>query len=226
MANLLTPFPISASEGAQKFQPVLDFDTDSCYHTAAIGIDGQLNKGIEIPHLPEPQPTSWLVPALVANDTAIRSGPNLRGCRERDRLDKSQVYHIIVWTLNDNVFFVSWSAHSKYTTHHQSTVRFEGTHPKMVYHLGGWGTHSFRKAEAKDEQIENHTGHWFKAPLVSLEKLPCEVNRKLLNNNWGSAQPDLRKDRFGTTLNDWMPWDARHNDKFNPWEPVVPPWAA
>ncbi|KAL4905514.1 necrosis inducing protein-domain-containing protein [Aspergillus multicolor] len=277
-ANLLTPFSTTASPGALKFQPIIDFDTDSCYQTAALSTDGRLNDGISVPIRPEPQPTSWLreqdVLAAVPTDAAgagaaiasnstdpsseTRASPNLRGCRNGDRLSHSQTYvrercnhgwcaylygyyfegdfgwlnshthdweHIIVWTLNDNVFFVSWSAHSKYTTHHQSTVRFDGTHPKFVYHLGGWGTHSFRKAEEADERIENETGGWFKAPLVSLEKLSCDLNRKLLGHGWGSAQMDLRKDRFGKTLDDWMPWDARNNEKFNPWEPVVPGWA-
>lgn len=255
IANLLTAFPITASDNAQKFQPVVDFDTDSCYHTAAIGTDGQVNTGIEIPIRPPPQPTSWL---FGANESEVRSSPNLRGCREKDRLDHAQVYvrercnhgwcaylyayyfegdfgwlnahthdweHIIVWTLNDNIFFVSWSHHGNYTTHHQSTFRFEGTHVKMVYHLGGWGTHSFRKAEPKDDQVENVTGQWVRAPLVSLEKLPCDMNRKLLNNPWGSAQPDHRKSRFGMKLDEATPWDARNNEHYNPWEPVVPPWA-
>ena len=66
----------------------------------------------------------------------------------------------------------------------------------MVYHLGGVGTHSFRKAEAKDDHVENYTGQWVKSPLVSLEKLDCDIVRKLLNNNWGSAVSDLKKDRF------------------------------
>lgn len=255
LANLLTPFGTTASANAIKFQPAIDFDLDSCYNTAAVGTDGQVNKGIDIPVRPPPVPTSWI---FGSNNTEDRTIPNLRGCRERDRLDHGQVYvrercnhgwcaymygyyfeadigwlnshthdweHIIVWTLNDNIFFVSWSAHSDYTTHHQSTFLFEGTHVKMVYHLGGWGTHSFRKAAAKDDPVENHTGQWVKSPLVSLEKLNCDIVKKLLNNNWGSAQPDLRKNRFGSSLNDWMPYDARNNEKYNPWEPVVPSWA-
>ncbi|KAH2623975.1 hypothetical protein KXW54_007277, partial [Aspergillus fumigatus] len=131
--------------------------------------------------------------------------------------------HVIVWTLHDQVFFVSWSAHGDYTTHYYSTVRFEGSHPKIVYHLGSSGTHSLRKAEAKDDKIENDTGRWFRAPLVSLEKMPCKFNRLLLNHNWGSAHSDLS--RLGEKLDKWMPWDARNNEKFNPWEPKVPLWA-
>ncbi|KAJ6055924.1 hypothetical protein N7444_005022 [Penicillium canescens] len=256
LANLLTPFGTTASANAIKFQPVIDFDTESCYNTAAVGTNGQVNDGIAPSVAPPPVPTHWL---FTSNNTEEdRILPNLRGCREKDRLDHGQVYvrercnhgwcaylygyyfeadlgwleahkhdweHIIVWTLNDNIFFVSWSAHGKYTTHHQSAVLFEGTHAKMVYHLGGVGTHSFRKAEAKDDHVENHTGQWVKSPLVSLEKLDCDIVRKLLNNNWGSAVSDLKKDRFGSQLDKWMPYDARNNEKYNPWEPVVPSWA-
>ncbi|KAJ5691956.1 hypothetical protein N7462_001379 [Penicillium macrosclerotiorum] len=225
-ADLLTPFGTNASPGALQFQPVLDFDKDGCYHTAAISTDGSVNSG--------------------RTDNSI--GP----CRDKDRLDHSQTYvrercnhgwcaylygyyfevdvgefagghthdweHIIVWTLNGNVFFVSWSAHGDYTTEHQSVVRFaDGTHPKIVYHRGGGLSHSFRKATPEDEAIENDYKSWFKAPLVSLEKMDCGFVRKLLNNNWGSAHPDLTKDRFGKTLDVAMPWDARNNEHFDPW---------
>ncbi|KAL3459655.1 necrosis inducing protein [Aspergillus heterothallicus] len=275
LAEVLVPFPDTASDLAIKFQPVLDFDTDSCYQTAAIGKDYKVNSGIS-PNLAPPRPPvgpgipraagdEQVVFAANATDREIESEAGVRsthgpyapfGCRDKDRLENSQTYvrercnhgwcaylygyyfevdqgslnahqhdweHVIVWTLNDQVFFVSWSAHGDYTTHHSSTVRFEGTHPKIVYHLGSGGTHSLRKAEAKDDGIENDMGRWFRAPLVSLEKMPCEFNRQLLNNDWGSAHSDLS--RLGEKLDKWMPWDARNNEKFDPWEPKVPSWA-
>lgn len=269
LAELLNPFPDTASDLAIKFQPVLDFDTDSCYQTAAIGTDYNVNAGID-PNLAPPRPPGpgpiprastddeQVVFAANASEIGILSGGPYApsGCRDKARLDHSQTYvrercnhgwcaylygyyfeidngfsnahkhdweHVIVWTLNDQVFFVSWSAHGDYTTHYYSTIRFEGSHPKIVYHLGSSGTHSMRKAEAKDDKIENDTGRWFRAPLVSLEKMPCEFNRKLLNNNWGSAHSDLS--RLGEKLDKWMPWDARNNEHFNPWEPKVPSWA-
>ncbi|KAI2791908.1 hypothetical protein POX_b01936 [Penicillium oxalicum] len=276
LAEILTPFGDTASNGAIKFQPVLDFDKDSCYQTAAIGTDYRVNAGIG-PNLAPPRPpgTGPGIPrAAGANDeqvvfaanatgadseSGVRSthGPYIPfGCRDKNRLEHSQTYvrercnhgwcaylygyyfevdqgpgnahrhdweHVIVWTLNDQVFFVSWSAHGDYTTHHSSTVRFEGTHAKIVYHLGSGGTHSLRKAEAKDDEIENDMGRWWRAPLVSLEKMPCDFNRKLLNNEWGSAHSDLNK--LGEKLDKWMPWDARNNEKFDPWEPKVPSWA-
>ncbi|KAL4756890.1 necrosis inducing protein-domain-containing protein [Aspergillus foveolatus] len=229
LAELLTPFSDTASDLAIKFQPVLDFDTDSCYQTAAIGKDYKVNSGIDPPLAPPRPPgpgsiiraatdDNQVVFAANASDSeiGIRSGGPYApsGCRDKARLDHSQTYVLI---------FVSWSAHGDYTTHYWSTLRFEGSHPMIVYHLGSSGTHSLRKAEAKDDEIENDTGRWFRAPLVSLEKMPCKFNQKLLNNNWGSAHSDLS--RFGEKLDKWMPWDARNNEHFDPWEPKVPSWA-
>ena len=271
LAELLTPFPDTASDLAIKFQPVLDFDKDSCYQTTAVGRDYRVNSGFSPPLAPPNPPGGGDIPRSAdgeqfvfaannsgsSNEGENRSGPYAPfECRDRSRLDNSQTYvrercnhgwcaylygyyfevdtgflnahrhdweHVIVWTLNDQVFFVSWSAHGDYTTHYSTTIMFEGSHPKIVYHLGSKGTHSMRKAEAKDDKVENDTGRWFRAPLVSLEKMPCEFNRKLLNNDWGSAHSDLNK--LGEKLDKWMPWDARHNEHFNPWEPKVPSWA-
>ncbi|KAI9650517.1 hypothetical protein NHQ30_000533 [Ciborinia camelliae] len=234
-ANLLVPCPDSATEGALKFQPFLDFSKDACYQTAAIDVAGYVNEGLE-PNRKE----------------------GVSECRDKSRLDYSQTYvrqrcnhgwcaylygyyfekesgswggdtigwagaykhdwkHIIVWTLNDNIFYVSWSVNGHYTTEHQSTVRFEGTHPKLVYDRVGGVAHSFRKAEEKDEFVKNGYGRWIQSPLVSLERITCDINRKLLNNNWGRVMPALKKDRFGLTLDQAMPSDARNNEHFNPW---------
>lgn len=43
----LTPLSESASELELKWQPVMDFDSDSCYNTAAISPDGTLNPGLD-----------------------------------------------------------------------------------------------------------------------------------------------------------------------------------
>lgn len=47
VANVLEPLGVDATEGARKWQPVLDFDTDTCYHTAAISPDGSTNEGLD-----------------------------------------------------------------------------------------------------------------------------------------------------------------------------------
>lgn len=47
--------------------------------------------------------------------------------------------------------YVSTSNHGSFSVHERSAVRFDGTHPKIVYHKDGIGTHCFRPATAGDE---------------------------------------------------------------------------
>ncbi len=68
--DLLTPLPLRASGFELLYQPLLDFDRDCCYNTAAISPSGQLNNGIG---------GGNPVTALLL-------------CRSRNRLDNSNVY--------------------------------------------------------------------------------------------------------------------------------------
>lgn len=43
--DIITALPGNADEIENKFQPILDFDTDGCYNTAAIDPDGNINPG-------------------------------------------------------------------------------------------------------------------------------------------------------------------------------------
>jgi hypothetical protein len=45
--DILVPLQNNASGLEHKFQPVLDFDTDGCYYTAAIDASGKLNPGLD-----------------------------------------------------------------------------------------------------------------------------------------------------------------------------------
>lgn len=44
--NILPGLPLAASNEAQTFATIFDFDTDSCYPAAAISPDGQINQGL------------------------------------------------------------------------------------------------------------------------------------------------------------------------------------
>ena len=44
--DLLDPLPESASKKELRFQPLMDFDHDGCYATAAIGREGKMNPGL------------------------------------------------------------------------------------------------------------------------------------------------------------------------------------
>ncbi|KAK4174345.1 necrosis inducing protein [Triangularia setosa] len=223
-ANLLNPLPTNADQRAIDFQPWVDADTDACDPTAAIDKDGwTLNEGL-IPF----GPGNCRKGRLAQSQVYVRTRCNHYWCAylygyyfEKDEgfaggSHQHDWEHIIVWTLHNNIFFVSWSAHGNYTTAPRSEVIFEGNHPKFVSHRA-WTTHSWRRAEKKDEPPENETKKWSQAHLVALEKMPCEFNRRLLNHNWGSAHMDLKRDRFGSTLEKWMPDGARYNEKFDPY---------
>ena len=44
--DLVDPLPESASKKELRFQPLMDFDHDGCYATAAIGREGKMNPGL------------------------------------------------------------------------------------------------------------------------------------------------------------------------------------
>lgn len=67
--------------------------------------------------------------------------------------------HVIVWTLHDEIFYVSWSAHGDYSTKYKdhSDLHFhDGRHLKTVCHFGGQGKHSRRLATTDNEPPGNY----------------------------------------------------------------------
>lgn len=67
--DVVNPLPENADANAIKFQPVMDYDTDSCYNTAAVDAAGNLNAGLQKDY------------------TGVAEN-----CREVNRLDSSNVY--------------------------------------------------------------------------------------------------------------------------------------
>ncbi|KFH47006.1 hypothetical protein ACRE_021160 [Hapsidospora chrysogenum ATCC 11550] len=208
--------PSCATEGDLKWQPVLDFDTDGCYNTPAIGPDGTLAEGLDNCY------------------TGAESG-----CRDQSDLDGNNVYarsrcnngwcahmygyyfekdvalehvcgvgaghrhdweHVVVWVQDDQIRYIAASAHGDYDCRPVEDVRMEGDHPKIVYHKGGAGTHSLRFANEDDDGIENHLGVWFQGALVSYNGFPEGLRDKMIGNDWGSAAIDFSDDRFADAL--------------------------
>lgn len=95
--------------------------------------------------------------------------------------------HVVVWVLGDQVQYVSVSQHSGYQVAARSAVRFDGTHPKIVYHKDGVSTHCFRFASGNDEPPENATGGWFFPRLVGWNGYPAGYRDKLIGADFGSA---------------------------------------
>ncbi|GAA3419138.1 NPP1 family protein [Streptosporangium vulgare] len=58
---------------------------------------------------------------------------------------------------SNQVEYVSTTQHSSVVTYPRSQVRFDGSHPKVVYHKDGASTHFIRLANGNDEPPETIT---------------------------------------------------------------------
>ncbi|MCX5329808.1 MULTISPECIES: NPP1 family protein [unclassified Streptomyces] len=199
-ANVLTLLPQNADGLEQTFSPAYDYDGDGCYATAAIGADGALNPGLK---LGGDVNGKCHDPAQLANaNTYSRAKCNNGWCAvmyasyfEKDQATlgpaaighRHDWEHVVVWVNNDQVQYVSVSQHSGYQVAARSSVRFDGSHPKIVYHKDGISTHCFRFAGSNDEPAENATGNWFFPRLVGWNGYPAGYRDKLIGADFGSA---------------------------------------
>lgn len=195
------PLPQRATADDLKWQPALDFDTDSCYNVPAIGPDGHIDKG------------------------RSRHEKNTEGCRDEHDMDHSNVYsrrrcnngwcaylydyffekdigdricighqydweHLQVWTKNGEPQFGCASAHGYYSARLWKDIPKQGNHMKAVYTKdGAIGTHHFRFSRgARDEPPENHKKVWWKSALISYNGFPSlELREKLEAHDFGDA---------------------------------------
>lgn len=205
--------PASHPAADGKWQPAMDYDTDGCYATPAIGPDGTVAEGLET------------------------SGALNGNCRDQSDLDNTNAYsrskcddsgwcaylydfyfekdqvvpgidwfghrhdleHIVVWVKDDQAHYVSTSQHGDYTTDPSSEVAWEGTHPKIVYHKDGASTHCFRLA-GHDEAPENHYGTWQYPDLVGWNHFPAGIRDTLVNADFGSASLAISDGAFEDNL--------------------------
>ncbi|KOV71665.1 hypothetical protein ADL00_07235 [Streptomyces sp. AS58] len=232
--------PQNAWDLEQTYSPAMDYDTDSCYTTAALQSDWRTNPGL-------PLDGSW--------------NPVNGGCRDHNRLEQSNSYsrpkcnngwcaimyalyaekdqespwaghthdweHVIVWVNNNKVRFVSATAHGKWYSRCGTCaggVRYDpsGTHPKIVYHKDGGGTHALRFADPADDAVENSTGGWFYPRLIGWEwGYPGGVQMRdhFINTNWGKAKLELKDENMQQQL-------AKAKESIAEWIPLDPygPW--
>ncbi|MCL7369498.1 NPP1 family protein [Streptomyces ardesiacus] len=205
--------PANADSLELRYQPAYDYDTDGCYPTPAIGTDGAVNGGLN--------PTG----ALNGNCRDASDLDNTNGYA-RARCDgdwcaymyglyfeKDQALpgtslgghrhdweHVVVWVKDDAVRYVSTSNHGSFSVHERSAVRFDDTHPKIVYHKDGISTHCFRLATSNDEPPENHEGTWQYPPLVGWNGYPAGLREKLTAHDFGSANFGLKDASFASHL--------------------------
>ena len=112
--------------------------------------------------------------------------------------------HAVVFVEGDELRLVSVSAHGEYEKKAatDASLRIDGgTHPKIVYHKDGIGTHAIRFANANDDNIENHTGEWFRGPLVAWDVgFPGDTREILANHDFGSASLGIKDSSFSNQL--------------------------
>lgn len=204
--------PANSSEAEAKWQPAFDYDTDGCYSTPAVGPGGSVAGGLK---------TSGALNGncrdrsdLDNTNSYSRASCDGSGwCAymyalyfEKDQVlpgccgHRHDLEHVVVWVLDDEARYVSASAHGDYDTRAAEDVLWEGTHPKIVYHKDGLSTHAFRFAAPHDDPPENHHGEWQYPDLVGWEGYPEGVRDVFVTADYGSAQLDLRDDRFGGAL--------------------------
>lgn len=205
--------PGNADSLERAYQPAYDYDTDGCYPTPAIGSDGAVNGGLK--------PTG----ALNGNcrDAADLDNTNGYSRAKCDNgwcaymyglyFEKDQALpgsslgghrhdweHVVVWVRDGTVEYVSTSNHGSFSVHARSAVRFDGSHPKIVYHKDGISTHCFRPATSGDEPPENHRGGWQYPTLVGWNGYPAGLREKLSSYDFGSANFGLKDGSFASHL--------------------------
>ena len=209
--------PQNAGGYEQTFSPAYDYDTDGCYATAAIGPDGTIATGLKTTGAVNGScRDQW---DLDSSQTYARSKCNNGWCAivyasyfEKDQAvagsglggHRHDWEHVVSWVsqASNQVEYVSTTQHSSQVTYPRSQVRFEGSHPKAVYHKDGASTHFFRLANSNDEPPENHYHNWRYPPLVDWNGWPSlELRGQLMAADFGSASIKIKDGSFEYLLN-------------------------
>ncbi|MCB5178781.1 NPP1 family protein [Streptomyces antimicrobicus] len=211
--------PANADPMERTFQPAYDYDTDGCYPTPAIGSNGVLNGGLS--------PTGALNGSCRDSwDLDNTNGYSRATCNngwcaviyglyfEKDQAipgislggHRHDWEHVVVWIQNNEAKYVATSAHGDFNVYSRDQIRWDGTHPKIVYHKDGVSTHCFRPANNNDEPPENHKHTWQFPALVGWNGYPSTALRdKLSQADFGSAHFGLKDGSFQSHLAEAKP---------------------
>ncbi|MER6421699.1 NPP1 family protein [Streptomyces sp. NPDC001137] len=214
-AGVLQNLPENATSFEKNFEPVYDYDTDSCYQAAAIDPDGNLNGGLK--------PTGPITGECRSGhlghaNTYSRSKCNNGWCGiiyasyfEKDEASPGIGHRhdwecMVVWVQDgaSTPAYLSASAHGGFSTHPIADVPMSGQRVEAVYHKDGASTHAFRFAKW-GETPENDTGAWHQENLLSWSNLASGLRDKLNASDWGSANFPLQDSKFADHLNKAKP---------------------
>ncbi|EGY18591.1 uncharacterized protein VDAG_09117 [Verticillium dahliae VdLs.17] len=219
----------------KRFQPALDFDTDSCYNVQAIG--------------PQRRPRHWHVSLRVAASA---------GCRNEEMLDRGNVYsrqrcnngycvifyayyfqkdtatpidghrhdweHIAVWVRQSDSFVthVAVSQHKGYDIRENSQITWtaaENGKPAIVYHKDSILTHCFRfgsGADAGGPGPENHKNQWITGPLLGYFGWDTVEQRdRMLTHNWEAGSIAIKNENFAENIRKARPAGLVFDENFD-----------
>lgn len=236
--NPPTALPQRATANDLRWQPSLDFDTDGCYNVPAIDAAGNIAQGL---------PHSWTGLSSNCRDASDLDNNNVYA-RQRCNANGWCIYlydyyfekdvaipdfadpghthdweHIAVWVWNGAPQYVAASQHGKYEIRAAADVRWDGDHPKMVYHKDGLSTHCFRFADPGDDRIENHKGVWFRGGLVSYNGFPAGIRERLFAHDFGAATIAIRDDTFPGNIDRARPGTVEFDPNVDFGSPGTPP---
>ncbi|KAK4206073.1 necrosis and ethylene-inducing protein-inducing protein [Rhypophila decipiens] len=220
------PLFLKAPHLDKRFQPAVDFDTDSCYNSPAMG----------------PPPTNDL-------NTGLEPKNSLKSltddCRKEEMLERGNVYSrqrcnngycaiMYAYYFQKDQTGVAGPAHGhRHDWEHVVVwVRMEDLsnepategHPAVVYHKDAGSTHAFRFADGPDfgnGGPENHWRKWIFGPLIghfgwdSFEQRERMYTEGGAKNPWGDADLAITDGSFSTNLGKAKPKEINfdiHND--------------
>ncbi|KAH6614687.1 necrosis inducing protein-domain-containing protein [Chaetomium sp. MPI-SDFR-AT-0129] len=220
--NPPTALPQSATANDLRWQPSLDFDTDGCYNVPAIDAQGNIAQGLEHNFVGLSSDCHDLSD-LDNNNVYSRQRCNSGWCvylygyyfekdvAVADFIDVGHTHdweHIAVW-VSDETGKAEWvgaSQHGGFEIKAAADVRWDGEHPKMVYHKDGASTHCFRFGNTDDDNIENAKGVWFRGALVSYNGFPsADLRNALFAHDFGKATIGFKDDTFASHINSAKP---------------------
>jgi hypothetical protein len=214
-AGVLQNLPENATTFQAFFEPVYDYDTDSCYPAAAVDPAGNLNGGLK--------PTGPVTGQcrgghLDHANTYSRAKCNNGWCGiiyasyfEKDEASPGIGHRhdwecMVVWVAQgaNTPSYLSASRHGGFSTHPIADVPMSGQRVMAVYHKDGVSTHAFRFAKW-GETAENDTGAWHQENLLAWDNLAPGVRNVLNGSDWGDANFPLQDSKFNDTLNKAKP---------------------
>ena len=223
-ADVITPLPEKSTEREKRFSPAYDYDGNGCLATAAISPDGKTNIGLgigggidehchDLRHLENSNTYSrdkcfgkeWCVLIYASYFEKDQKLKNPAGGENIANGHRHDIEHVIVWIKNNKVERVAVSCHGGWDVKNANLVRFDGEHPKVVYHKDGVETHCFRLANESDDAVENPTGKWYYPPIVGWDGYPNGLRDRLLNNDFGKASFELPDSKFDAAIRTTMP---------------------